>query len=242
MTDLHLSTSDIQALRGLMAAQPRPGQPLPDPEVLFHLNSLIPSDRLGVSYSDQTGLVSELVLVVPSDRSNGRVWTSPIGWGEQHDGPFYLGLMHWRRQHAYAEACEIKLGSKEDSLCLGFRNGTHHVAQYGMTRHGRFFSERDFAMLDLIGPALRRLVRERPTPRLPTSLTITERRVLYAVAAGRSNPQIAEDMGVAVATVRKHLEHAYRKLGVTNRIAAIARMRGCDEPDLDMRERIERYA
>jgi DNA-binding NarL/FixJ family response regulator len=31
---------------------------------------------------------------------------------------------------------------------------------------------------------------------------------------------------VATCTVRKHLEHAYRKLGVTNRLAAVVAFRG----------------
>jgi DNA-binding CsgD family transcriptional regulator len=73
-------------------------------------------------------------------------------------------------------------------------------------------------------------------------LTLTERRVLSHVAAGRGNAAIAESMCIAIGTVRKHLENAYRKLGVTTRVAAIARMRGSDAPGLDMRERLDRYA
>ena len=68
-------------------------------------------------------------------------------------------------------------------------------------------------LLDL-GPGLQRLVRERPTPRLPGNLTVTERRMLTYVSAGLSNPEIAEQCNVATSTVRKHLEHVYRKLGV----------------------------
>ena len=41
-------------------------------------------------------------------------------------------------------------------------------------------------------------------------------------------PEIAERMGVATCTVRKHLEHAYRKLGVTNRLAAACVLQGRD--------------
>jgi hypothetical protein len=40
--------------------------------------------------------------------------------------------------------------------------------------------------------------------------------------------------------VRKHLENIYRKLGVTSRVAAVARLQGRDHPDLDLRERLER--
>ena len=66
--------------------------------------------------------------------------------------------------------------------------------------------------------------------------------MLYEVAAGLSNAEIAEGNCIAVGTVRKHLENAYRKLGVHNRIAAIARLRGSDEPGLDLQERVDRYA
>ena len=75
-------------------------------------------------------------------------------------------------------------------------------------------------MLSLLSPAVQRLVRDAGTPRLPGALTVQERRTLMLVATGLSNPEIAERMSVATCTVRKHLEHAYRKLGVTNRLAA----------------------
>jgi DNA-binding NarL/FixJ family response regulator len=51
-------------------------------------------------------------------------------------------------------------------------------------------------------------------------LTAREREVLEHVVVGRRNEAIAHELGIAPATVAKHLEHAYRKLGVQNRIAA----------------------
>jgi DNA-binding NarL/FixJ family response regulator len=62
------------------------------------------------------------------------------------------------------------------------------------------------------------------------------------VAAGRSNAEIAAHLGVCASTVRKHLENAYRKLGVTNRTAAVARLQGRDRGCEDLRERLERFA
>ena len=44
--------------------------------------------------------------------------------------------------------------------------------------------------------------------------------MLALVARGASNREVAEELYVTVHTVRKHLENAYRKLGVTNRTAA----------------------
>ena len=56
----------------------------------------------------------------------------------------------------------------------------------------------------------------------PSALTTRELEVLRCAAAGRTTTQIARDLWVTPATVSKHLEHIYRKLGVTSRTAAIA--------------------
>jgi ATP/maltotriose-dependent transcriptional regulator MalT len=47
--------------------------------------------------------------------------------------------------------------------------------------------------------------------------------VLALVAHGASNREVSARLSLSVATVRKHLEHVYRKLGVCNRTAAVAR-------------------
>lgn len=51
-------------------------------------------------------------------------------------------------------------------------------------------------------------------------LTQREREVLSWLARGKSNAQIAAILGISSATVGKHLEHIYPKLGVENRTAA----------------------
>lgn len=56
-------------------------------------------------------------------------------------------------------------------------------------------------------------------------LTAREREVLERVAQGRSNAMIAMELGIANATVAKHLEHIYGKLGVRSRAAAAALVR-----------------
>lgn len=53
-------------------------------------------------------------------------------------------------------------------------------------------------------------------------LTPRERQILDQVALGRENDEVAFVLGIAPATVAKHLEHIYRKLGVPNRTAAAA--------------------
>ena len=49
------------------------------------------------------------------------------------------------------------------------------------------------------------------------SLTPTELEVVRQASAGLTNPQIAERLFVARATVKVHLSHIYAKLGVRNR-------------------------
>lgn len=56
-------------------------------------------------------------------------------------------------------------------------------------------------------------------------LTRREREILGLVADGLSNAEIARALWVAPTTVAKHLEHAYSKLGVHSRTAAVARLK-----------------
>jgi LuxR family maltose regulon positive regulatory protein len=48
---------------------------------------------------------------------------------------------------------------------------------------------------------------------------------MSATAAGRSNQQIAEELVVALNTVKKHVAHILDKLGASNRTEATARAR-----------------
>ena len=53
------------------------------------------------------------------------------------------------------------------------------------------------------------------------TLTARERAILRLAAEGRSNPEIAETLGVADGTVRNHISNIYTKLEVDNREAAV---------------------
>jgi DNA-binding CsgD family transcriptional regulator len=58
----------------------------------------------------------------------------------------------------------------------------------------------------------------------PAALSSRELEVLALVADGLRNAEIAEALWVSPATVRKHLENIYDKLGVHTRTAAVARV------------------
>ncbi|MBS1691386.1 MAG: HD domain-containing protein [Actinobacteria bacterium] len=60
---------------------------------------------------------------------------------------------------------------------------------------------------------------QRPKPR-PDGLTAREVEVLGLVARGASNKEIAARLVISTKTVRNHVERAYAKIGVSNRIGA----------------------
>jgi HD-like signal output (HDOD) protein/DNA-binding CsgD family transcriptional regulator len=76
---------------------------------------------------------------------------------------------------------------------------------------------------------LRRLMCELPGPNQPprqrhidpSPLSDRELEVLRQIAIGRMYKRIADDLVVSTSTVRSHLQHIYRKLGVVNRTQAV---------------------
>jgi DNA-binding CsgD family transcriptional regulator len=76
-------------------------------------------------------------------------------------------------------------------------------------------------VVDRIGQRL--LLRQEPAKAANVAtLTPREQQVLEWVADGKTNPEIAQILVASPATVRKHLEHIYAKLGVHTRTAAVA--------------------
>jgi DNA-binding NarL/FixJ family response regulator len=66
------------------------------------------------------------------------------------------------------------------------------------------------------------------------SLTPRERQVLGSVVTGRTNAQIADQLGLAESTIKSHLSSAFAKLGVASRAEAAALIRDqMNGPGLD---------
>jgi DNA-binding CsgD family transcriptional regulator len=103
------------------------------------------------------------------------------------------------------------------------QNGTKHAAslvakrrdtQLHLKRQDSFTEHSIVLLLELVkGKTNERSRRHR-------TLTAREREVLFWVAQGKSNSEIGAILGIVAATVGKHLERIYPKLGVENRTAA----------------------
>jgi DNA-binding CsgD family transcriptional regulator len=115
---------------------------------------------------------------------------------------------------------------------LAFATPRGTVVTLSLHRRQETFTDRDVSMLQMVEPVLGRLLRGRARLCSDGQLSGSERRVLELVASGASNAEVAERLSVSVSTVRKHLEHCYRKLGVTNRTAAVAALREARPPEV----------
>lgn len=209
---LVLSETQQRALRSVVAAEPVPGSPLPRRRILESVATLIPCDGIGVAIADDGGHLLDCVDLARSHLGD-------LGRSARR-APLPLGV---RRASQDPVGMQRFLGDGVvDTLLLGCRNGPDLVVELALQRRATSFASLDVALLHLIEPALARIFREPAAPHLPTHLTVQERRILQLVATGQSNPEIAARLCIAPSTVRKHLEHVFAKLGVTNRWAAAA--------------------
>jgi DNA-binding CsgD family transcriptional regulator len=114
-----------------------------------------------------------------------------------------------------------------------------HTSLVGISidRDRRSFDERERKLLDLLQPhlmaawgnsiayseAASQSRDEHACGHKLERLTDRQREILEALAAGATNAQIGHTLQISTGTVRKHLEHIFRRLEVTTRTAAAAR-------------------
>jgi DNA-binding CsgD family transcriptional regulator len=136
------------------------------------------------------------------------------------------------RTRAYAEWFR-PYGITAELEC-GIADSRVRTRTFILDRCGGDFSGRDVAVLELLRPHLAR-IRESsdlrravgtPEPAELERLTAREAEILELVALGLSNAAVAERLWISPGTVKKHLDNVYAKLGVANRTAAVARIRG----------------
>ena len=121
------------------------------------------------------------------------------------------------------------------------------LVSFVLNRSRSDFSDRETEWLDLVRPHLARMYCDASTRGgeilrssapadvlavarrafgVAWALTPRESDVMRWLAAGKTNRDIGAILGISARTVQKHLEHAYVKLGVESRTAALSRMQG----------------
>jgi len=124
----------------------------------------------------------------------------------------------------------------EHQVAISLPGPDQEIIGVAMSRARRDFSDEDRALLSVLRApliaALLRARRRRQAGQVFTAMAcsgladLTEReiQILRLVADGRTNASIARALEVSPRTVAKHLEHIYRKFGVSSRAAAVSRM------------------
>ena len=130
----------------------------------------------------------------------------------------------WRGTSTFANV----LGPMGTPYLLGiplFRS-TAGGPSYAIARSGRDFNDDELVAMGAIQAALI-ILHRRFEPLVwrrdaaPGVLSARELEVLSCLAVGLSGRQIARHLGLALGTVRKHLERVYAKLGVHDRMNAV---------------------
>jgi DNA-binding CsgD family transcriptional regulator len=132
----------------------------------------------------------------------------------------------WRSSEVFSEVFRARAGRFQLSLVvdLDARGGRGWV----LGRSGRDFSDREVgtatALLPLLSVA-HRVPRPAEVAGGGDAFTPREREVIRMLSTGLKASAMARALGMSEATARKHLEHAYRKLGTTDRLTTVMRAR-----------------
>ena len=121
--------------------------------------------------------------------------------------------MSWQRLGLPYEAARTALLQGQACLALGDRTSSRLEFENARERLSAMGAEPDLERVRALMGA---------EERSPALLSRRELEVLEHVAAGRTNRQIAAELGISQHTVDRHLDNIFAKLGVSGRAAATA--------------------
>ena len=158
------------------------------------------------SYPDRTGDLRSIVKV--HDFYSVRQW---------HSTGMYREVMRPQGLENHIRALPVRASGPD-------AGPGRTVRLFFLREPGLDFSERDRALLTLLRPHLQQAYHDAERRRSPVpELTPRQWDLLHLIAGGRSNFQIARQLGLSEGTVRTHLENIYARLNVSNRTAAVVR-------------------
>ncbi len=245
---MRLARADLEAILGFLAEVDDLDIDEPYPaEVLASLRTLVPCDD--AAYQEADLQTRRFLNVTPkeSDEDEALYWvvgpcpimdyrartgdltavrmSDVVGRGRYHELPIY-------REYFQPVGLDHVL-----DLGLSAASQRYRSLIFLRGRDVGDFSERDRAVLETLRPHLRarealadlhRRAGDTNGAATPADaaeeqqapLTAREREILHLVGKGETNAQIAAELWITSATVKKHLEHVYEKVGVAGRAAA----------------------
>jgi HD-GYP domain-containing protein (c-di-GMP phosphodiesterase class II) len=172
--------------------------------------------RLGLP-EDEVTIVRRAALALDL----GRVAVSNAIW----EKPGAFGLTDWERVPLHPYFTERSFAHAPGLASIGELAGAHHERLNGAGYHrktpapGLGRAARILAAVDAVLAAAGHRVAKRPRE-LPAGLTDRELEVLLALAAGQTNKEIAETLGISAKTAGHHVQHILDKTGARTRTAA----------------------
>ncbi|MFE9442095.1 LuxR C-terminal-related transcriptional regulator [Streptomyces sp. NPDC006602] len=221
-----------------------PGE-VPPLTLLQGLGRLVPCDLAEFSEVD---LPTRQVLASQAVEYGGH-YAQPdddVWWRWKHQHPHCMDV---ERSHGYLDVAQMSdyMGTRDfrnlalysdymrpfiNLMAVTLPTAPGRIRMYHFSRESaQPFTDRDRLTLELLRPHLIAVYHDFARRRCePVQLTPRELEVLRAVANGLSTDAIARQFVVSASTVRKHLENVFRKLGVSSRTAALARVFPDPEP------------
>ncbi len=245
---MHLTTRQGATLARVMTTL---AEPFGETEIRTHLGALM-LDLLGAQHYasyvwDDARQCFDTGVQLNMDAANLQRYVAHY----QYHDPITLKLQRHRRavrvtsvlaQHELQRTEFFNDFLARDGLHWGVNlfawSGDRNIGDMRIWRDRRRanFDDNDLALLDLVRPAfVAALKRGRdaaplssPTarPAAEALLSARENEVAALAACGLADKEIARRLGISVTTVRTHLEHAFRKLDVTNRVTLARRLAG----------------
>jgi DNA-binding CsgD family transcriptional regulator len=243
-----MTDGDVRALLGVFdRSEPAADDDIFYADVLTGLRELIPCDDItfqlmdvadqrlrvlcvndeGVQREECVGMADEFLEAFWQEFWEDDGCAGPLTTGD------YSTLVHHAEQWSTRAYANTRLGSQFVSLRVKDEvlvpmtplGGTDRRLLLFRDEGAPLFSEREKAMLALARPHVAELHSRRDRElRGEPNLTPRQWEVLRRVASGASNTRIARDLGLSEATVRKHLENVFLRLGVQSRTEAVARV------------------
>jgi DNA-binding CsgD family transcriptional regulator len=146
-------------------------------------------------------------------------------------------VMPWREFSATRLLTEIlaPVGASHAIAIMLTPPATGRWVYFMVNRGDRDFSDAELGLCRGLQPALVALYANLSQPRGdgPGLLTRQESAVLGYLADGLTASAIARRLGASPATVRKHLQNVYAKLGISDRLGAVLRARDLGLLDAD---------